>query len=235
MNADAYFKARQQYAPSNSMDSSFFEQLLLFRLPTIASQLLPQSDENLIRDVFLFNENYVVKPPQSHVEFRWHRDEDEQLAMCLNREQIKPYISAWCALDKVTKLNGALRFVPLHSSASYGKESKDIESDEPDEQTQRLEEQATLPLEVDAGTVIFFLSNVWHCSSANDSTSSLRRAFYTQYSSHVITSSYNDPTPLSFGVRCHLFDDSDRGLIANRKEESIKTKKKQRVSKCLKR
>ena len=51
------------------------------KLPTIAGLMQAARNEcDAATPVFFFNEHYVVKPPKSHVEFRWHPDDDEQLA-----------------------------------------------------------------------------------------------------------------------------------------------------------
>lgn len=43
------------------------------------------------RRLFLFNEQFVVKPPRSAARFAWHTDEQEQLGMCL-RPPDAPYL-----------------------------------------------------------------------------------------------------------------------------------------------
>jgi len=114
--------------------------------------------------VYLFNEQYVVKPPSSSSEFAWHRDEDEQLLMCLQKPGM-PYVSAWCALDKVNEENGPLVLVPLNAQQEVTR----LKTPHPNKCPNIL-----------AGTVIFFLSNVWHCSPSNR-TDKVRRVFYSQY------------------------------------------------------
>lgn len=147
-------------------------------------------------ELLFFNEHYVVKPPHTDVAFRWHRDDDEQLAMCVHRATIPPYVSAWCALDDVTLENGPLRFVSqTHTRELLG-----------DADIAVLEAHASAPLTVAAGTAIFFRSDVWHCSSANASDD-MRRAFYAQYSASRITASPADRSPLSFAIQC-LQDES---------------------------
>ncbi|KAF1316346.1 Phytanoyl-coa dioxygenase, partial [Globisporangium splendens] len=181
-------------------------QTLLFeRLPSFAAQLMARSsgaEEDCTsgsHELLFFNEHYVVKPPQTAVEFRWHRDDDEQLGMCVHRALVPPYISAWCALDGVTLENGPLRFVSQSSLVAQS-DPQNGEGDE-NESEDTLEAMASAPILVPAGTVVFFLSNVWHCSSANESQTS-RRAFYAQYSQSKITASPADPWPLSFAIPC---------------------------------
>ncbi|KAK3269048.1 hypothetical protein CYMTET_22482 [Cymbomonas tetramitiformis] len=59
---------------------------------------------------FLFNEQYIVKPP--HVEgtaFAWHRDSK----WCDTADlEYSPYLSFWCALDDVGEENGTLYIKP---------------------------------------------------------------------------------------------------------------------------
>lgn len=85
------------------------------------------------------------------------------------------YISAWCPLDDISAVNGALQ---LQSLA------------DPDK---------TITPYLSAGSVIFFQSNVWHCSAPNTSLQP-RRVFYAQYSSSPILASSNDPFPLCMAV-----------------------------------
>ena len=62
-------------------------------------------------DVFLFNENYIVKSPESGLRFRWHTDQREQFKcnfLCSSDSEFEDYVSIWCALDECTELNGSL-------------------------------------------------------------------------------------------------------------------------------
>ncbi|EGZ12542.1 hypothetical protein PHYSODRAFT_387633, partial [Phytophthora sojae] len=151
VDSRSYLTARAKQLKSIEDNPQVFASLLFEKLPTIAAQLSAGcmgTEVETPTEVFFFNEHYVVKPPKSHVEFRWHRDDDEQLAMCVHRETIAPYVSAWCALDDVTEENGALQFVSLDGSSTLDEDEKD-----------QLQRRASEPVAAKAGDVLFFLSN----------------------------------------------------------------------------
>ncbi|KAG7376885.1 hypothetical protein PHYPSEUDO_012575 [Phytophthora pseudosyringae] len=205
VSASSYLKARAEQLKSEDVvnigDQQIFASVLFEKLPTVAGQLMRAREEaETTTDVLFFNEHYVVKPPRSHVEFRWHRDDDEQLAMCVHRASIRPYVSAWCALDDVTKLNGALQFVSLDALDGSDEESAET-----------LKRHACEHVAAKAGDVLFFLSNVWHCSSSNVSGGA-RRAFYAQYSSEKIRARPKDPSPLSFAIPCKRTDSASMSM-----------------------
>ncbi|TYZ65951.1 hypothetical protein PybrP1_007060 [[Pythium] brassicae (nom. inval.)] len=217
----AYLEARetQFYArcraarPTALQTSDVIETLVFQTLPSVAAKLMRSKSDATTRrrvsgaalndQLYFFNEHYVVKPPRSAVEFRWHQDDAEQLAMCVHRAAVPPYVSAWCALDDVTTANGPLRFVSqsrLNGVAStWGDSDEEVDSIP----CAALDAVASGPIVASAGTVVFFLSDVWHCSSSNGSDA-VRRAFYAQYSPVRITASASDPWPLSFAIPCLL-------------------------------
>lgn len=200
-NQRAYLEARTRqlhHTNTHTTDQDHVIRRLLFhRLPTLAAQLFSNSTTATTasdNSVYFFNEHYVVKPPSTAVEFRWHRDDDEQLAMCVHRDSIPRYLSAWCALDDVTNEMGPLRFASPSTSIDSA------------EELEELEKLATPPLCVPAGTVVWFWSDLWHCSSANESTHT-RRAFYAQYSRSPISARPKEDTPLSFAIKCVATDE----------------------------
>lgn len=87
--------------PISPKDKSRIVTTLCSTLPTALNYLLHKDD------IYLFNEHYVVKPPDSNITFRWHRDADEQLQFCY--DQSKEYYSMWCPLDDVSAANGTLQ------------------------------------------------------------------------------------------------------------------------------
>ncbi|ETW06157.1 hypothetical protein H310_03740 [Aphanomyces invadans] len=154
--------------------SSDLQALLFDELPANMQALLPHGTGPF---VYFFNEHYVVKPPQSNVEFRWHQDDTEQLGMCVHRESIPWYLSAWIALDDVTSTNGALQFRALQGPDHCSSE----------------------PVLASAGSILAFRSDVWHFSAANTSDA-IRRAFYVQYSPVPITSRPSSKAPLCCAI-----------------------------------
>ncbi|KAG5185502.1 hypothetical protein JKP88DRAFT_268312 [Tribonema minus] len=147
------------------------------------------------RQLVLFNEQYICKPPRSAVNFRWHRDADEQLAMVLatapHQAPALHYYSVWVALDDAAADNGCLVVLPASSSAHAAPEQDGAAADA---------EAVALP--VRAGDAVAFTSDLWHCSGPNV-TRRARRAFYAQYSAAPIMAG---GSPLSFAVPCTDFE-----------------------------
>jgi ectoine hydroxylase-related dioxygenase (phytanoyl-CoA dioxygenase family) len=216
IHENSYFQKRWLNDGSgSSLDEStkeIIQNLLLKKLPQVLELLMHP------RELFLFNEHYVVKPPDSKIVFQWHRDLDEQLQSCLSFSNVK-YHSLWCPLDSTTRENGTL-IVPAgtpiqslsFSDLSSGTAVVEIPSADQDEEG-RTDLQGVsgegIPIITTAGSVVIFSSHLLHCSGAN-STSHPRRVFYAQYSEAVITVDSTPqqqnplPPPLCFAVPCHL-------------------------------
>ena len=164
------------------------ERLLFRTLPTVALRHARAGLGVRARRAYLFNEHYVVKPRRSGIEFRWHTDEAEQLAMCecaRARATEGPYVSLWLALDDVDRENGCLR---VRGDGAAG--------DADDE---------GVPLVLRAGDVVAFSSRLWHRSGANTSARP-RRAFYAQYSFDPITMG---GAPLRLAILCDSAEPPD--------------------------
>ena len=120
-------------------------------LPRIAEEHLGSTS------VVLFNEHYVVKPPCTQVEFRWHADASLQIPGWAP-ETCPRYVSCWVALDQCDEQNGCLII------KCNGEE---------------------VPIRCGAGDVVLLADDCVHASGVNSSASA-RRAYYAQYSSAPI-------------------------------------------------
>mmetsp|Transcript_4688 Transcript_4688/g.16116 ORF Transcript_4688/g.16116 Transcript_4688/m.16116 type:complete len:148 (-) Transcript_4688:2234-2677(-) len=120
----------------------------------------------------MFNDQYIVKPPHVRgVEFSWHRDGQYETWKTPETSVALPYLSAWVALDDVSEENGALRFK---------KNEKERFGPDVDVASIRDEEDDTIAT-MNAGSVVFFMSDVLHASGKNMSEET-RRAWMPQFS-----------------------------------------------------
>ena len=129
-------------------------------------------------DAFIFNEQFVMKEPNTPSSFNWHQDSGY-----INFDH-KPYLTTWLALDDTHSLNGPLSIIPTNIGTTaevlthqWSDKSKDlfIEVDEAKAKT----------LHVAAGTLVVFSSLTPHASGVNQS-SKTRTAYLAQYSSEPI-------------------------------------------------
>mmetsp|Transcript_35881 Transcript_35881/g.69701 ORF Transcript_35881/g.69701 Transcript_35881/m.69701 type:complete len:314 (-) Transcript_35881:213-1154(-) len=159
-------------------------------------KVIPRICQKLLKSerVFLFNEQYIVKPSATDVEFAWHRDGEEQLGMWY-REDETQYVSAWIALDKMTRDNGTLVVRPFGESKS--------ELSVPPAVRQEDRSQKSVTIECEAGDCVVFSDTLWHCSGTNRSKDE-RRVAYAQYTSTPLCGPKNAKLPLRFAVPCEL-------------------------------
>ncbi len=124
--------------------------------------------------VYLFNEQFVVKGPETGASFAWHQD-----SAYVGYDH-KPYVSVWIAIDEVNEQNGCLRIISrnLRDKNFIDPHEWDLDSKElvgytgPDEGIKVLGPE---------GTVVVFSSLTLHCSGENTSSKN-RRAYLIQYS-----------------------------------------------------
>lgn len=202
-NADDYFAERwRDYSPLNE-DRETMRSFLLTKVPGIISKICN------CEELSIFNESYIVKEAESQVAFRWHVDSEEQLGALLRSDHTE-YFSVWCPLDNATRANGTLAFPSGTSLIEVELRDKSVEEKgsistgfcekstltspqfnrNPDTQSDLsslMEEDEGLLVEVEAGTVLLFSSNMWHRSGDNKSKHP-RRILYVQYSPAMITS-----------------------------------------------
>lgn len=134
-------------------------------------------------DVFLFNEQWVVKGPEQGMKFSWHQDS----GYVKHRDETKhkPYLSCWCTLDDVSEKNGTVYVLP-HSK---GGTKNTIFNHEREEITNDLigyqGDDPGIEIEVPAGSIVAFSSYNFHRSGPN-TTPNMRRIYLAQYSSEPI-------------------------------------------------
>lgn len=119
-------------------------------------------------DVYLVNEQFIVKPPamkRGATSFAYHRD-----AQYLpNDATVGNYVSLWTALCDCDEENGALFVTPLNLWNDRATPPEPLNDDE-------------RALTVGAGSVVVMSSQVWHRSSQNLSDETWRKAFMPQFS-----------------------------------------------------
>eukprot|EP00884_Botryococcus_braunii_P014121 jgi/Botrbrau1/2270/Bobra.101_2s0093.1 len=160
---------------------------------------------------FLFNDQFIVKPPQCCASaFPWHKDSD----WCAGRDDVgcSTYFSVWVALDDVSKENGGFHVhIRGLKGASAGREWRVSEQQEkgPSGTSVRAttcedcwEEVELAPLP--AGTAVIFRDDVEHCSGPNLG-STYRRVWMPQYSQAPIaySSGPHAGSPLSLAIPLH--------------------------------
>lgn len=208
-------KRWQQQQPDKFSDQhkSLIAELLLDKLPAFiraaATKQLEGTDA-AVADVRMFNEQYITKPPTSEVNFRWHTDADEQLAMIAAvgaaqsatkaSQRLPIYYSFWIALDDCDEQNGCLRVQPQHM----------LQDSEIDGAQLSVDSGVLLPAA--AGDGVLFTSRLWHCSGPNTSAAP-RRAFYAQYTCGILTADGRMLTDSSAGTEQVIGADSSERLL----------------------
>ena len=129
-------------------------------------------------EAFIFNEQFVIKEPNTPSSFNWHQDSGY-----VNFDH-KPYLTTWLALDDTHSLNGPLSVIPTNIETTsevithqWSDKSKDLFI--------QVDESKAKELYVSEGTLVVFSSLTPHASGANQS-SKTRTAYLAQYSSEPI-------------------------------------------------
>ena len=75
-------------------------------------ELMTEVTRRLLGDeVFLFNEQWVVKGPEQGMKFAWHQDSGYVTTRDPSAVH-PPYLTCWCALDDVDEANGTAYVLP---------------------------------------------------------------------------------------------------------------------------
>ena len=157
-------------------------------------------------EVFLFQEQFVIKGAEVGMTFSWHQDGGWFTPDC------PPYVSIWLALDDMTEENGTIYVLPQTRMARRGW----IEHRVDPKTNDRIGYEGPDPGEpvfVPAGSLAVFSHQTLHRSGAN-TTKNMRRVYLAQYSCapilnrHYLYSDYSEkgaqPADVAFFARRFL-------------------------------
>jgi ectoine hydroxylase-related dioxygenase (phytanoyl-CoA dioxygenase family) len=137
-------------------------------------------------DVYMFNEQWVIKGPERGMKFAWHQDSG-YVKFSDKTTTHRPYLTCWCPLDDVSESNGTVYLLPH----SRGGTSHTIFDHQQEAVTNDLigytGDDPGISLEVPAGSVVAFTSYNFHRSGSNTSPH-MRRVYLPQYSAEPMIS-----------------------------------------------
>lgn len=181
-----YFESKQIFLENDDDDDdgqqdlsqNVLKQIAFGKVLSIVRELLPS------KDVYLFNEQYVIKPPTTSdnvrgTAFRWHVDSEYM------KEEWRenPYITCWIALDDMSKGTGTLYIDGYPADESISTENysyNDLHSPKRYEDP-RFPVRAKQVVNVPAGSIVLMSSFVRHCSFPNLSSQRYRRVYMPQF------------------------------------------------------
>lgn len=135
-------------------------------------------------NVWLFNEQWVIKGADVGMKFAWHQDSG-YITTSDPTVKHRPYLSCWCALDDVDERNGTVYILPHERAGTKEK----IFSHDREAGTNDLVgytgDDPGIPVIAPAGSIAVFSSYTFHRSGSN-STSNMRRVYLAQYSAEEI-------------------------------------------------
>lgn len=131
-------------------------------------------------NVYLFNEQYVVKAAEKGMSFAWHQDSG------YIGHYHKPYLSCWCALDDMSEANGTISVLPYERAGMTPDDLLEhvVEEGSNDKVGYTGDDPGILAI-VPAGSIVVFSSRTLHRSGTNTSDR-MRRSYLAQYSSEPI-------------------------------------------------
>ncbi len=140
---------------------------------------------------YLFYDQYVVKSAEQGIQFSWHQD-GGYLGF-----PHTPYVTVWAAVDDMTIENGTAYVLPF-STVGIRSLVEHIRNPETGDKVGYFGSEPGIPAIVPAGSLVVFSSLTFHRSGAN-TTSRMRRAYVTQYSTEPILRP-SDDKPLHLAV-----------------------------------
>lgn len=146
----------------------------------IFSELMAEVTRATLGDnVYLFNEQYVVKAAEKGEPFSWHQDSGY-----VGFPEHKPYLSCWVTLDDVSEENGTVYLLPYERAGTRDFIPHDTDESNNDLVGYRGDDPG-IPVICPAGSIACFSSTVFHRSGAN-TTDKMRRIYLPQYSCEPI-------------------------------------------------
>lgn len=131
-------------------------------------------------DVFLFNEQYVIKAAERGMPFAWHQDSG------FIPYPHPPYLTCWIPLDDVSEANGTVYVLPYSRAGT-----RDVVEHDRDHETNDLIGYSGPdrgdPLAVPAGSIVAFSSTLLHRTGPN-TTDQPRRVYIAQYTAEPLLS-----------------------------------------------
>ncbi|KAI9363665.1 hypothetical protein BD770DRAFT_469604 [Pilaira anomala] len=146
MDRDRYSRIRNEIYWPNTCTTTASRIILDKYGRTWAAQLLEQTN------VYLLNEQFIVKPPLTRSSFEWHRDSDYYKEQ--SHREI-PSVACWTALDEVTEENGTIQIIDFLGLSTT--------------------------IRVPSSTVVFMSDKLLH-KSTNNTTLKFRRVYMVQFS-----------------------------------------------------
>lgn len=135
-------------------------------------------------DVYLFNEQWVVKGPDAGMKFAWHQDSG-YVKRRMQQTKHRPYLSAWCALDDVSEANGTVYVLPHARGGTRSTIHDHTQEEKTNDLVGYTGSDPGIAVTCPAGSIVAFTSYTLHRSGVN-STSDMRRVYLAQYSNEPI-------------------------------------------------
>jgi ectoine hydroxylase-related dioxygenase (phytanoyl-CoA dioxygenase family) len=144
-------------------------------------------------DVYLFNEQYVIKGAEHGMAFGWHQDSG------FIPYPHPPYLTCWIPLDDLTEANGTLHVLP-YARAGTRAAVAHRRDPETNDMVGYLGDDPGDAVTLPAGSVVAFSSTLFHRTGRNTSDRP-RRAYVAQYTAEpLLTQDRSRPRHLAAPV-----------------------------------
>jgi ectoine hydroxylase-related dioxygenase (phytanoyl-CoA dioxygenase family) len=157
----------------------------------LSSDLMVQIAQAALGDnVYLFNEQYVVKAAEQGMPFSWHQDSG------FIDYPHRPYLTCWIALDDMTEANGTVYLLP-YSRAGTRDVVEHVRDEDSNDLVGYFGGDPGDPVIVPAGSIACFSTTLLHRSGPN-TTDRMRRVYVAQYSAEpILTADGSQPRILA--------------------------------------